>query len=142
MITSEVYLLIPADIHQKPYFIECDVDHLLSSMRKHMNCECVECAYRRVSYLPVGVHTLVFVVDECGKISDPSKPINVRATLLYANPLDYLVGDVVIGSIGTRYGETDIVPLHADYMSDLLENYGLSWDTVELKEYLWESDHE
>lgn len=135
IITSELYLLIPADINEKPYLIECDADHLLASMKKYMKCDMVECAYRQVSYLPVGVRTLVFIVDECGKICEPSKPLNIRATLLYANPLDFLVGDVVIGSIGFRDGETDIVQLDADYMSDLLENYGLSWDTVKLKSF-------
>lgn len=106
----EKYLLIPADINSSPRWINCDSHHLLRDMKFEMHCEYVECVCRRISCFGIS-GTLVFIVDEFGKICNPPKPFNLYSTGLYSNSCDFLVGDVVLGWIGSRDGETDIVPL-------------------------------
>lgn len=65
---------------------------------------------------------LLMVLDEDGKYK--KKPINDLASLLYCNPFDVIVGDVVIG---TRFNEDptaepDIYAM-PDWMSDKVEGY-------------------
>lgn len=65
---------------------------------------------------------LLMVLDEDGKLKE--KPINDLASLLYCNPFDCIVGNVVIG---TRFNEDptaepDIYAM-PDWMSDKVERY-------------------
>ncbi|MBO5408915.1 MAG: hypothetical protein J6A61_05935 [Clostridia bacterium] len=46
-------------------------------------------------------------VDEEGKLKN--KLVNILATRLYRNPLDFLIGDVIILKYGTYKGDSDIV---------------------------------
>ena len=57
-------------------------------------------------YFP-GLPGYIGTVDDEGKLKN--KPVNVLATRLYQNPLDFLVGDVIILKYGTFEGDSDIV---------------------------------
>ncbi len=57
-------------------------------------------------YFP-GFPGYIGTVDEEGKLK--GKPVNVLATRLYQNPLDCLVGDIIILKYGTYKGDSDIV---------------------------------
>lgn len=54
-----------------------------------------------------GLPGFVGTVDEEGKLKN--KPVNLLATRLYKNPLDFLVGDVIILKYGIFEGDSDIV---------------------------------
>ena len=54
------------------------------------------------------------IVDECGKIKAPVKPVNEYASCFYMgaiNGLDYICGDVIIAAIHLVDGDPDWVPL-------------------------------
>ena len=57
-------------------------------------------------YFP-GLPGFIGTVDEEGKLKN--KPVNLLATRLYKNPLDCLVGDVIILKYGTYKGDSDII---------------------------------
>ncbi len=57
-------------------------------------------------YFP-GLPGFIGTVDEEGKLK--GKPVNLLASWLYRNPLDFLVGDVIILKYGTYQGDSDIV---------------------------------
>ena len=62
--------------------------------------------YMEHIYFP-GLPGYIGTVDEEGKLKN--KPVNLLATRLYNNPLDCLVGDVIILKYGTYKGDSDIV---------------------------------
>lgn len=117
---KEKYLLIPSNYSIKPFFIEVDPEYLLQDMKSFMLCDHVECTYK-----PYEDGTLVFIVDELGKVKSPPSAVNMLASMLYDNPNDFLVGAVVIGWIGSRNGETDIVPLPPKVMEKLCDICGI-----------------
>ena len=54
------------------------------------------------------------IVDECGKLSAPAKPVNEYASCFYMGAisgLDYISGDVIFAAIHLVDGEPDWVPL-------------------------------
>ena len=54
------------------------------------------------------------IVDECGKIKTPAKPVNEYASCFYKGAiygLDYICGDVIIAAIHLVDGDPDWVPL-------------------------------
>lgn len=66
-------------------------------------------------YWPHFVHCgeYILLVDDVDKILASSKPVNLRASLLYpgSDSGDFIHGNVLIGAQGFRYGEPDIVGL-------------------------------
>lgn len=60
---------------------------------------------------------IILVLDDCGKLFH--KPVNTYATMIYNNPYDFIVGDVLLGTVGYTLGgerdifgfDTDITPL-------------------------------
>lgn len=78
---------------------------LLQVWYDSLECTCIE----HVRTMIPGIH---LIVDESGKMSDPPKPLNTRASRLYAGSWygDPIVGHAIICAIGMRNGEPDIVP--------------------------------
>ncbi|MBQ7950285.1 MAG: DUF3846 domain-containing protein [Clostridia bacterium] len=68
-------------------------------------------------YFP-GLPGYIGTVDEEGKLKE--KPVNVLATRLYQNPLDFLVGDVIILKYGTFEGDSDIVGIPDEEANQLM----------------------
>ena len=69
-------------------------------------------------YFP-GLPGFVGTVDEEGKLK--GKPVNLLATRLYKNPLDFLVGDVIILKYGTFEGDSDIVGIPDEEAKRLMD---------------------
>lgn len=70
-----------------------DVHEWLEACYKEIDCDCIETAS---TLLP----PLVLILDESGKCkSDWRKKLNTPASILYGNPFDDIVGDVLIGKI-------------------------------------------
>ena len=69
-------------------------------------------------YFP-GLPGFVGTVDEEGKLKH--KPVNLLATRLYKNPLDFLVGDVIILKYGTFEGDSDIVGIPDEEAKRLMD---------------------
>ena len=97
----EQYLKIP--VEGKPVMIEVDENRLLEEFRRHLNCESIE----TVSI----TSRFGLIVDEMGKITEPPKPYNARATSLLGDwSPDWIAGDAILFAYGMRNGEPDIVP--------------------------------
>lgn len=97
----ERYLKIP--VEGKPVMIEVDEQHLLEGFRRHLDCESI----KTVSI----TSRFGLIVDEMGKIKDPPKPYNARATSLLGDwSPDWIAGDAILFAYGMRNGEPDIVP--------------------------------
>ena len=97
----ERYLKIP--VEGKPVMIEVDEKRLLDEFRRHLDCESIE-TVRITSRFGL-------IVDEMGKIKDPPKEYNARATSLLGDfSPDWIAGDAILIAYGTRNGEPDIVP--------------------------------
>lgn len=75
--------------------------------------ELIGCEYYELVSIKGGFY---FLVDELGKVVDPPKPINPKASLFYPGSLhgDPIVGDVLIGKHGYVDGEPDAVGLDED----------------------------
>ena len=69
-------------------------------------------------YFP-GLPGFVGTVDEEGKLKN--KAVNIIATRLYKNPLDCLVGNVIILKYGTYKGDSDIVGIPDEEAQRLME---------------------
>ena len=115
----EKYLVIPADINRSVYFVsfvrssDCAFN---DTVHREIDCDCYE---------HVRIHaniTCSFLVDECGKLKDPAKPLNLRASTFYPGAAfgDFLVGDVFVCDIGLVDGESDFVPLSDEKEERLL----------------------
>ena len=54
----------------------------------------------------------LMLLDECGKIIDPPKEVNFRASALYGGaPYDLIVGDVLLGKEGYTPEGVDVIGL-------------------------------
>ena len=75
--------------------------------------ELIGCEYYEVVSIKDGFY---FLVDELGKVVDPPKPTNPKASFFYPGSLhgDLIVGDVIIGKHGYVDGEPDVVGLDED----------------------------
>ena len=106
----EKYLIIPADLNRSVYFVsfERNSDYTFNdTVHREIHCDCYE---------HVRIHaniTCSFLVDVCGKLKDPAKPLNLRASTFYPGSAfgDPLVGDVFVCDIGLVDGESDFIPL-------------------------------
>ena len=106
----EKYLVIPADINRSVYFVsfERNFDFVFNdTVHREIDCDCYE---------HVRIHaniTCSFLVDECGKLKNPPKPVNYRASVFYPGAAfgDPIVGDVFVCDIGLVDGESDFIPL-------------------------------
>ena len=83
--------------------IEVDEKHLLEEFRRHLDCENIE---------TVAITSRFgLIVDDEGKIKDPPKPFNAKATSLLGDfSSDWIAGDAIFFAYGYRNGEPDIVP--------------------------------
>ena len=110
---KERYIFCPANMKEHCRFIYLDPDNFSDGIYAAIDCYIFEHVY-------VG-SDLVLIVDECGKIKDPPKPINLRASMFYSGTRfgDPIVGDVIFAFMGIRDGEPDIVPIPDVYV-DLL----------------------
>ena len=70
----------------------------------------IDCSIYELVHVPGNFY---LVVDENGKILDVPKPVNVLASMLYPGTPhgDPIVGDVLVGRLGTVDGEPDMVGL-------------------------------
>ena len=103
---TEKFLFVPVDgpmeIHEIP---SDDFDaRFLDAARELVDCKWLEFVY---------CGEYVLLVDELGKVMDPVKPENPRASLLYPGTDfgDPIAGNCLIGTRGFRDGEPDIVGL-------------------------------
>ena len=99
------YLFIPVigPIREVELPDECHA--FLDRLYELLNCSSIE------NVVILGGHYYM-IVDECGKVSEPPKLTNIRASPLYGGfPSEYIAGDVIIGKRGLRDGEPDIVGL-------------------------------
>lgn len=101
----EKYILIPADESVKPYYVEIDRSGLMILFMSFLTAIIFESVYCHIGY--------VLLVDEVGKLKDPPKPVNFRASGFYPGSMygDPIVGDVIVCTEGMRDGEPDFVPL-------------------------------
>lgn len=107
------YLKIKHDHAPAPRYelvnLPAPVGEWLAAVYREIDCDCIETAG---TLFPA----LVLILDESGKCKPRwEKRINTAASILYGNPFDDIVGDVLVGRIA---GE-DIVPL-TDYDIDRL----------------------
>ena len=80
---------------------------LLPFIYKSIGCECFEVVHIGYDY--------ILIVDECGKVCEPSKILNPAATFLYSGKsFDYIAGDVLVAKTASVNGERDIVGLSND----------------------------
>lgn len=81
----------------------------------------IDCSIYELVHVPGGFY---LVVDENGKILDVPKPVNIMASMLYPGTPhgDPIVGDVLIGRLGTVNGEPDMVGL-SEVELKMLEKY-------------------
>ena len=81
----------------------------------------IECSIYELVHVPGGFY---LVVDENGKMYEVPKPVNVLASMLYPGTPhgDPIVGDVLIGRIGTVNEEPDMIGL-SEVELKLLETY-------------------
>ncbi len=93
-------IIITADGKISPCDVEKNGEPLYELVRDTIG------GYMEHIYFP-GLPGFVGTVDEEGKLK--CKPVNILATRLYQNPLDVLVGDVIILKYGTFEGDSDIV---------------------------------
>lgn len=83
----------------------------LHDFYNELDCDCIQ------SVKCVDNDTFM-ILDEEGKLKD--KPVNDLASILYgAFPFDYIVGDVILCTIGTfgEYGERDFTGFTTSQMS-------------------------
>lgn len=75
--------------------VDIDYDNFLDECYKLLDCTCIEIARCEDNYR--------FIIDESGKIKDPPKELNVKASMIYpAVPFDCLVGDVLVGKLDSN----------------------------------------
>ena len=135
----EKYLVIPADINRSVYFVpfvrssDCAFN---DTVHREIDCDCYE---------HVSIHEILsfsFLVDECGKLKDPAKPINHRASIFYPGTDfgDPLVGDVFVCDIGLVDGESDFIPL-SDEKEERLLNAIQVFEKIYFKRFQKNVDH-
>ena len=81
----------------------------------------IDCSIYELVHVPGDFY---LVVDENGKIYDVPKPVNILASMLYPGTPhgDPIVGDVLVGRLGTVNGEPDMVGLSVVELN-MLEKY-------------------
>ena len=103
---SNTYLYVKSDgnvsrvnITYEPY------DNFNDSVHKLINCSIYE-----LVHLPGDFY---LIIDELGKCYDVPKAVNIKASMLYPGTSygDCIVGDVLVGKLGTVNGEPDMVGL-------------------------------
>lgn len=73
-------------------------DFTLDELQKQTSCDTINivgCLHSRLDTSPVLRSELLMCIDDNGKLT--GKDINPLASLLYGNPYDCIVGDVVLG---------------------------------------------
>lgn len=70
-----------------------------------LECDCVE-------HVRTIFPDIFLLVDESGKVTEPPKAINSKASRLYPGTFygDPIVGHAILCSVGLRDGDSDIVP--------------------------------
>ena len=92
--------------------------------------ETISCEYYEL--VSIGRNNYM-VVDELGKVLEDPKPVNVRASTLYLGTPegDPIVGDVLIGTMGTINGEPDLIGLESIELERLLDYFaGITYMVV------------
>ena len=80
-----------------------DVNEFLDMCHREIGCKSIEVA-------PTFVQDIVLVLDEQGKCFDGwEQRVNPFATLLYGNPYDCIVGDVILA----RRVDCELLPLNS-----------------------------
>ena len=109
VVHSNTFLLLKANGELSRVNIPVgDAEAFNDNVHKHLGCQ----YYELVSIK----NDFYFIVDELGKITNPPKPINKKASLFYpgTNYGDPIVGTVLIGKHGYVNGEPDAVGLDED----------------------------
>lgn len=109
------YLKIRHDRAKAPRYelttLPADIGEWLKACYKEIDCDCIETA--STILLPY-----VLILDESGKCKpDWKKKLNTPASILYGNPFDDIVGDVLVGKIA---GE-DIIGIDEHDLQRLLK---------------------
>ena len=88
----------------------------------------IDCSIYELVHVPGDFY---LVVDEYGKIYEQPKPVNIKASMLYPGTPhgDPIVGDVLIGRLGTVNGEPDMVGLTEEEFG-LLERFFSTIDLI------------
>ena len=90
---------------------------LLNKAYELLDCSCIECVY-------ILQHKYVMIIDESGKIKDPPKAVNHRASPFYCGfPYDLICGDVLIGKFGFTDQGADIVGLTENEVESFKEYF-------------------
>ena len=111
------YLFVPVVGPVREVELPDDTNGFLNEAEKQLDCSCVEFVY-----IPGGHY--VMIIDESGKICNPPKRINIRASPLSGGwPSDCIAGDVIIGKRGFVNGSPDIVGLTDKEINDLKKYY-------------------
>ena len=114
---NETYISLRCG-NQPPDTVEVDSENLLEGFYKALDCECIETVHLAGGYL--------MVIDESSKLEQ--KAFNPVASLLYnREPFDYIAGDALLARVGSRNGETDIVPLKDSETDMTLHSARIIW---------------
>lgn len=101
----EEFLVVPVSGEMKVLQLDGDDPGFFATLREMIGADGVEIVH---------CGEYLMLVDDCGAILDPPKPINKLASTLYpgSDYGDYIHGDALIGALGFRNGEPDIVGLY------------------------------
>lgn len=123
MSDMEKYILLTVDGRYNVVSI-CP-EKLLKGFYRALSCEMIEVVHVDKTSLVLPAEdgfSPIFVIDECGYVD--GKPVNSFASALYAGSAygDFIHGDVLLASIGSRSGEPDIVGLTSSQCLTFLFN--------------------
>ncbi len=113
------YLFIP--VFGEIKVLELDEPVNFNEVYELIGCDCIET-------VRIICSDIIMMVDESGKIKNPSKSFNPRASIFYDGYRygDYIAGDVLIGKeIFTVNGPDigGIPPMFIDYLLKLLRRF-------------------
>lgn len=117
---AETYIRLRCN--QEPDRIEIEPEQLLDGFCEALDCDCIETVHLVGGYL--------MIIDESGKLKD--KPLNPIASILYSRQSsDWIAGDALLARIGSRNGETDIVPLGTHETLLTLSQATTIWERIQ-----------
>lgn len=118
---TETYIRLRCD--KVPDTVKVDSEHLLDGFYRALDCECIETVHLAGGYL--------MIIDESGKLKQ--KRSNPMANKLYSlrETVDWIAGDALLARIGSRNGESDIVPLKDAEMNPTIQTARIVWERIQ-----------
>lgn len=126
---KEKYLVIPTEGPMKLIDIEEKYPQKVKDLKKAIKSDCFDTVISCKFPLP---RKIVMIVDDIGKLEE--KEINIKASLLYGELYDWIVGDAVIGDYGTVNGEQDIIPPSAETLNAIYKLFNIKRDPPKEKD--------